>query len=167
MRRTWQDARFGEAVGSIWPDALGDFHQTLLECESLLARQGFLRNGRQRVLANFQWWLSAEVAADNLMARLKWHITRAEFYAKPSELEGIVKNGRDLQQLRREIANLEREIRNPGVQQSTDPRTDIVSAELKAKFERQFTSSTPSWIDQGSDWPLKEGLETLFFYFAR
>ena len=166
-RREWHDdAHRIEGAQSLWPQLTGDFYQTLKECESLLARHGRLQNGRATAFANLNWWLSAEGAVDNLIAKLKWHITKVELYATPSQFEAVIKHGRDLQQLRRQVANLERMMIH-GAQSSTTLWARVLSPELRARFEHGFDADRPPWFRDGSDWPLKEGFEALCWHFAR
>ena len=166
-RREWHgDAHRLEGAQSLWPQLTGDFYQTLKECESLLARHGRLQNGRATAFANLNWWLLAEGAVDNLIAKLKWHITKVELYATPSQFEAVIKHGRDLQQLRRQVANLERMMIH-GAQSSTTLWARVLSPELKSKFEQVLAADRPPWFRDGSDWPLKEGFEALCWHFAR
>ena len=166
-RREWRgdEQHIGDAQ-NLWPQLTGDFYQTLKECESLLTRHGRLRNGHARPLDNLTWWLSAEGAVDNLMAKLKFHITKVEFYARPSQLEMLLRQGRDLQQLRRQLANLERMMRN-GAEPSAGVWGHIIPTELKARLEHELFANRPSWFADGSQMPLKDGFEALVFHFAR
>ena len=149
----------------MWPQLIGDFHKTLQECDSLLSRHGYLQTGRTNVSSNLRWWLSAEGAVDNLMARVRWHITKVEFYTRPSEFDAIIRNGREIQQLRKQVASLERLIIN-GPAQSETLSANVVSDELKGKFESEFRRKRPSWSVEGSEWPLKEAFGAVAFYFA-
>ena len=164
-RREWQThAHHFDEREIIWGQVTGDFYKTLQECEDLVARHG--RNGRTRAFANLNWGFSTESQVDNLLAKIKFHITKVEYYATPSKFEILIRHGRDLQQLRRQVANLERRI----VHGDGPPMTlwaHVIPAELKAELERQFNTNRPSWLTEGSGWSLKEGLEALFFHFAK
>ena len=154
-----------DAAERLWPQLTGDFHKTLQECDSLLSRHGSLQTGRTNVSSNFRWWLSAEGAVDSLMARVRWHITKVEFYTRPSEFDAIIRNGIEVQQLRRQVARLERLMIN-GLAQSENLSATVVSNELKEKFELEFRRKRPSWSVEGSEWPLKEAFGALAFHFA-
>ena len=166
-RREWHTyAHHFDERENIWGQVTGDFYQTLKECEELVARRGRLPNGRTRAFANLNWWFSTESAVDNLLAKIKYHITKVEYYATPSKLEALIRHGRDLQALRRQVANLERKI----VQGDGPPTTlwaHVIPAELKAELEREFNTNRPSWLAEGSGWSLKEGFEALIFHFAK
>ncbi len=154
-----------DAAKKLWPQLIGDFHQTLQECDSLLSRHGYLRSGRNNVSSNLRWWLSAEGAVDNLMARVRFHITKVEFYTKPSEFDSIIRNGSEIQHLRRQVAQLERLMIN-GPEQSQTLSANVVSKELKGRLESEFQTNSPAWSVKGSEWPLKEAFEALAFHFA-
>lgn len=157
------------AVESLWPRLTGDFHQTLQECDSLLSRHGYLRSGRNNISSNLRWWLSAEGPVDNLIARLKFHITKVEFYTRPSEFDSIMRNGSEIQQLRRQIARqgvqLEILLRNVS-EQSQNLSANVLSDELKERLEFEFQTNSPSWFVEGSEWPLKEAFEALAFHLG-
>ena len=157
------------ATENLWPQLTGDFHQTLQKCDSLLSRHDYLRNGRNSISSNLRWWLSAESAVDNLVARLKFHITKVDFYTRPTEFDSIIRNGCEIQQLRRQIARqgaqLERLLRHVP-EQSQNLSTNVLSDELKGRLEIEFQTNRPSWSVEGSEWPLKEAFEALAFHLG-
>lgn len=156
------------AVENLWPQLIGDFHQTLQECDSLLSRHGYLRSGRNNFSSNLRWW-SAESAVNNLLARLKFHITKIDFYTRPSEFDSIIRNGSEIRQIRRQMARqgaqLERLLRNTP-EQSQNLSANVLSDELKGRLELEFQTNNPSWSVEGSEWPLKEAFETLAFHLG-
>lgn len=167
-RRDWRngDAHHFGAAQNLWPQLTGDFYQTLKECESLLARHGRLQNGRATAFDNLNWWLSAERVIENLTAKLKFHITKVEFYATPSQWEVMIRQGRDLQQLRKQVDRLERMMVH-GAEPSTSLWAQLIPQELKVKLENGFNTKRPSWFTEGAEWPLKEGFEAVVFHFTR
>jgi hypothetical protein len=100
------------------------------------------------------------------MARLRFHINKVEFYARPSEFDAVVRNGSQLQQLRRQMDKLERLIVN-GAGPSPTLWSNIVSDDLRPRFSAEFSTNGPSWCVEGSEWPLKEAFNALNFHFAR
>ena len=132
----------------------------------MLSRHRYLRSGRTNAAFNFRWWQSAEPAVDRLMAKLRLHIDKVDFYTKPSEFEAVIKNGSEIQQLRRQVANLERLMLN-GPERSQALSANIISDEVIAKLEFQFQVNGPSWAGsaEGSEWPLKEAFEALAIEF--
>ena len=166
-RREWHSRSLQiDAADSLWPQLTGDFYQTLKECDTLLARHGHLRNGRPRITSNLRWWMSAEGAVDNLIARLRFHTQKVEFYSAPSQFDAVIRHGRDLQQLRRQVANLERMMIH-GAEQSSSPWSDVLPPSLEAKFGFEFDRNRPSWSLENMRWPLKESFEAFTFHFAR
>ena len=154
-----------DAAEGLWPQLIGDFYQTLRECDLFLSRHGYLRNGGNNASSNLRWWLSAEGDYSNLTARLKFHITRVEFYTQPREFDSIIRNGSEIQQLRRQVANLERLMIN-GPKQTDSLWADIVPEELRARIKSEFQRNSPSWFKEGSDWPFNEAFKALAFHFA-
>lgn len=148
----------------LWPQLTGDFYKTLQECDILLNRHGNLRGGLTNLSANLRWWLTAEGTVDNLIARLRFHMTKVEFYTNP-EFDSIVRNGIEIQELRRQVANLERLMIN-GPQQSQDLWANVLSDELKARLESEYQINRPAWSVEGSEWPLKESFKALTFHFT-
>ena len=154
-----------DAAERLWPQLIGDFHKTLEECKSLLRRHGYLRSGRNSFSSGLRWWSSADGAVRDLRARLRFHIDKVDFYTKPAEFESIITNGSEIQHLRRQVAQLERLVIN-GPEQSQTLSANVLSDELKERFERQFQTNSPSWSVNGSEWPLKEAFEAQAFHFA-
>ena len=103
---------------------------------------------------------------DNLTARLRWHITKAEFYARPEEFDAVIRNGRLLQKLSRQMTNVERMMRN-GPEPSNALSGDFLDQQLEAKFEFEFNQNKPSWFVEGSGWPLKEGFTAFGIHFEK
>lgn len=167
LRPEWRSGAYqADARDTLWPQLTGDFCQTLKECESFLARHGYLENGSSSAFSNLRWWLSADDTVKNLTARLRFHIQKVEFYAVPSQFEAVIRNGRDIQQLRRQVANLERLFIH-GVEQSRTLWADVLSPELEAKLELELKMNPPSWSTEGSPWPLKDSFEAFAFHFGR
>ena len=130
----------------------------------MLSKHGYLRSGRTNAAFNFYWWQSAEPAVDRLNAKLRLHIDKVEFYTKPSEFEAVIRNGSEIQQLRRQVANIEHFMIH-GAERSQSLSANIVSDELKAKLDSQFQMKSPSWSAEGSELPLKEAFEALAVHF--
>ena len=99
------------------------------------------------------------------MAKLKLHIDKVEFYTRPSEFEAVIRNGSEIQQLRRQVANLER-LMVHGPEKIRTLWTDILPDDLKEKLESQFRVNSPSWSSEGTEWPLKEAFDALAVHFA-
>ena len=162
---------FGVAL-QVLPDVTGDFHQTLNDCEKLLRDHAGLQRGRSNCLENFRWWTSAERDVYSLRERVKFHVTKVAFIAKPFETQLLLGIGRDVQQIRRDLAHLTGIVTN-GVGQtrnaSDPPFLDSVTLpdHILTRFTVAFNVNRPACFEEKSDWPLKEGFDALVFHFSK
>ena len=156
----------------VLPDVTGDFHQTLHDCERLLRNHAGLQRGRSSFLDNFGWWTSAERDVCSLRERVKFHVTKVAFIAKPFETQLLLGIRRDVQQLRRDVAHLTGIVTN-GVGQASNtlnpPFLDSVELpdHILTRFTIAFNVDRPVCFEEKSDWPLKEGFDALVFHFSR
>ena len=162
--------RVGIAL-QVLPDVTGDFHQTLNDCEKLLRKHAGLQRGRSNFLENFTWWTSAERDVYSLRERVKFHVTKVAFIAKPFETQLLLGIQRDVQQLRRDVAHLTGVVTN-GVGQMRDssnpPYLDSVAPDhILNRFTNAFNINRPVCFGTRSDWPLKEGFDALVFHFSK
>ena len=162
---------FGVAL-RVLPDVTGDFLQTLNDCERLLRNHAGLQRGRSNFLENFGWWTSAERDVCSLRERVKFHVTKVAFIAKPFEIQLLLGIRRDVQQLRRDVAHLTGIVTN-GVGQarnaSNPPFLDsvVLPDHILTRFTIAFNVNRPVCFEEKSDWPLKEGFDALVFHFSR
>ena len=162
---------FGVAL-QVLPEVTGDFYQTLNDCERLLRNHAGLQRGRSNFLENFGWWTSAERDVCSLRERVKFHVTKVAFIAKPFETQLLLGIRRDVQQLRRDVAHLTGIVTN-GVGQarnaSNPPFLDSVTLPdyILTRFTIAFNVNRPVCFEEKSDWPLKEGFDALVFHFSR
>ena len=162
---------FGVAL-QVLPHVTGDFHQTLVDCEKLLRNHANLQRGRSSVFENFGWWTFAERDVYNLRERVKFHVTKVTFIAKPFETQLLLGIRRDVQQLRRDVAHLTGIVTN-GVGQmrnaSNPPFLDSVTLpeNILNRFTIAFNVDRPVCFEERSDWPLKEGFDALVFHFSK
>ena len=163
--------RFGIAL-QVLPEVTGDFHQTLNDCEKLLRNHAGLQRGRSNFFENFAWWTSAERDVYSLRERVKFHVTKVAFIAKPFETQLLLGIQRDVQQLRRDVAHLTGVVTN-GVGQmrntSNPPFLDSVALpdHILTRFTIAFNVDRPACFEERSDWPLKEGFDALVFHFSK
>ena len=163
--------RFGIAL-QVLPDVTGDFHQTLIDCEKLLRKHAKLQRGRSNFLENFAWWTSAERDVYSLRERVKFHVTKVAFIAKPFETQLLLGIQRDVQQLTRDVAHLRGVVTN-GVghmrNTSNPPFLDSVALPnyILTRFTTAFNVNRPVCFQERSDWPLKEGFDALVFHFSK
>ena len=163
--------RFGIAL-QVLPDVTGDFHQTLNDCEKLLRKHARLQRGRSNFLENFAWWTSAERDVYSLRERVKFHVTKVAFIAKPFETQLLLGIQRDVLQLRRDVAHLTGVVTNGAGQMrntSNPPVLDSVALpdHVLTRFTIAFNVNRPACFEERSDWPLKEGFDALVFHFSK
>ena len=168
--------RFSVAL-QVLPDVTGDFHQTLNDCEKLLRTHAGLQRGRSNCLENFGWWTSAERDVYSLRERVKFHVTKVAFIAKPFETQLLLGIRRDVQQLRRDVAHLTGIVTNGvitnGVGQtrnvSNPPFLDsvVLPDHILTRFTIAFNVNRPECFEEKSDWPLREGFDALVFHFSK
>ena len=162
QRRNWQsyrDAQYSTQKNDLLPSAMGNFGQTLEQCDALLGRHGYLQNGRSGAFFNLQWWLKVERTVNDLKAKLKWHIDMIGFYLKPDELASAVRKERQIDQIMQQLANL------GGSGSSHRLWSIVLTEELKAKLEEGIATKKPSWLSSESDWPLAEGFQAFTYHF--
>ena len=163
--------RFGVAL-QVLPDVTGDFRRTLNDCEKLLRNHAGLQRGRSNFIENFGWWTSAERDVDSLRERVKFHITKVTFIAKPFETQLLLGIRRDVQQLRRDVAHLTGIVTN-GVSQtrnaSNPPFLDSAALpdHILTRLTTAFNVNRPVCFEERSDWPLKEGFDALVLHFSK
>ena len=157
--------RVGIAL-QVLPDVTGDFHQTLNDCEKLLRNHAGLQRGRSNFLQNFTWWTSAERDVYSLRERVKFHVTKVAFIAKPFETQLLLGIQRDVQQLRRDVAHLTGVVAN-GVGQMRNTSNDTLPDHILTRFTIAFNENRPVCFEKSSDWPLKEGFDALVFHFSK
>ena len=156
----------------VLPDVTGDFRQTLHDCERLLRNHAGLQRGRSNVLENFGWWTAAERDVCSLRERVKFHVTKVAFIAKPFETQLLLGIRRDVQQLRRDVAHLTGIVTN-GVDQtrnaSNPPFLDsvVLPDYILTRFTIAFNVNRPVCFEEKGDWPLKEGFDALVFHFSK
>ena len=163
--------RFDVAL-QVLPDVTGDFYQTLNDCEKLLRKHAGLQRGRSSYPENFGWWTSAERDVCSLRERVKFHVTKVAFIAKPFETQLLLGIRRDVQQLRRDVAHLTGIVTN-GVGQkrnaSNPPFLESITLpdHILTRFTIAFNVNRPVCFEERNDWPLKEGFDALVFHFSK
>ena len=104
---------------------------------------------------------------DKLIERLKYHITKVDFCTRPSQFESSLRNGSQIQQIRRQMARQGAQLKRllgDTPEQSHNLSANVLTPELKGRLEFEFQQNSPSWSVEGSQWPLKEAFEALAFH---
>lgn len=109
---------------------------------------------------------------NNLRERVKFHITKVAFIAKPFETQLLLGIRRDVQQLRRDVAHLTGIVTNGinGTRKVSNPSylDSVTLPELVlTRFTIAFNINRPICFEERSDWPLKEGFDALVFHFSK
>ena len=169
--RCSQSHHFGVAL-QVLPDVTGDFRQTLADCEKLLHNHAGLQRGKSNFLENFGWWTSAERDVYNLRERVKFHVTKVAFIAKPFETQLLLDIRGDVQQLRRDVAHLTGIVTNGVGRMGNVPIPPLIDTvtlpeHISTRFTIAFNVDPPVCFQERSDWPLKEGFDALVYHFSK
>ena len=170
-RRPWHnDAdRFGPSV-EVLPEVAGDFKKTLEECDTLLKDHSKFQYSQANFVENVIWWSSIEGDVENLKERVRFHMMKLTFIAKPFEIQLLLGIKRELQLLRRDIDEI-RTILIHGVQSrdtssSTYLQSLQVPRELADRFTTALQTNKPQSLQDQANLPLKEGFDALVYHFA-
>ena len=130
-----------------------------------------LQRGRPNCFDNFGWWTSVERDVNNLRERVKFHITKVAFIAKPFETQLLLGIRRDVQQLRRDVAHLTGIVTN-GVDPTGSSNLSYLDSitlpdNILTRFTTAFNIKRPACFEEKSDWPLKEAFDALVFHFSK
>ena len=170
-RRPWQNdaARFGPSV-DVLPEVAGDFKETLEECDKLLNDHSKFQYSQANFVENVIWWSSIEGDVENLKERVRFHMMKLTFIAKPFEIQLLLGIRHELQLLRRDVDDI-RTILIHGIQ-SRDASSSAylqslqVPPELAARFRMALQTNKPTSLQDQANLPLKEGFNALVYHFA-
>ncbi|KAI4164534.1 MAG: hypothetical protein LQ342_001847 [Letrouitia transgressa] len=156
----------------ILPEVTGDFRRTVKDCQTLLYNHAGLEQRRANIRKNLEWWSFVETDVTNLRERVKFHVSKISFIAKPFQIQLLLGIQHDVRQLRRELAVLTNII-------STGVRHDIneshasylpsisIPADILTRFTLAVNIKRPSCFNNNSDWPLREGFDALVFHYSK
>lgn len=170
-RRPWHSD--AERYGQSWdvlPEVVGDFKKTLDECDSLLKDRSKFQYSQGGFIENVIWWSSVEGDVNALRERVRFHMMKLTFVAKPFELHLLLGIKRELEMLRTDVREL-RTILIDGIRhKDSSSSTYLQSCELEPEIANRFVqaleSSKPTSFQSQTDIPLKEGFEALVYHFA-
>ena len=170
-RRPWHnDAdRFGPSV-DVLPEVAGDFKQTLEECDTLLKDHSRFQYSQANFIENVIWWSSVEGDVNNLKERVRFHMMKLTFVAKPFEIQLLLGIKHELQELRRDVNEIKTILVN-GFQNRNGSSSDYLRSfqvphELASRFTDALQFNRPISFQNQTDLPLKEGFDALVFHFA-
>lgn len=154
-------------------DIVGDFKQTIIDCDALLKDKASFRRSPANFVDTVAWHTSTQRHVHDLGERLHFHMTKVNFIVKPFELQLLSGIHSQQQQLTKDVAAI-------GAVLASDPaRKDRpidshrqessfhVPGELSDRFQKALAADDPR-LSQGRDGlPLKEGFDALVYHFAR
>lgn len=170
-RRPWHsDAdRYGPSW-DVLPEVAGDFKKTLEECDTLLKDHSKFQYSQGGFIENVIWWSTVEGDVNALKERVRFHMMKLTFVAKPFEIQLLLGIKRELGFLRTDVQEL-KTILIDGVghkdsSSSTYLQSHEVPHELANRFTRSLQKSKPTSFHSPADIPLKEGFDALVSHFA-
>ena len=169
-RRPWDsDADDYGISWDVLPEVAGDFKKTLEECDVLLRDHSKFQYSGD-FIKNVIWWSSVEGDVNALRERVRFHMMKLTFVAKPFEIHLLLGIRRELQLLRTDVQEL-RTILIDGLghmdsSSSTYLQSLQVPPELANRFTRALQISKPASFHRQIDIPLKEGFDALVYHFT-
>ena len=169
-RRPWHNDT--DLVGpNTLQEVTGDFIGTLNDCQVLLEDHSKFHRSSANFIDNVLWWSATEREVINLKERVSFHVTKVTFIAKPFETQLLLGIRRELQQLRREVADLPgvlvKNLRQDGEPLvSTCVPSSSVPEDLALRFTKALYVNKPKAFEILGHLPLKETFDALVFNFA-
>ena len=171
LRRPWDNE--AERYGPPWhilPQVAGDFKRTLHECNNLLNDRSKFRYSQAGFIENVIWWTSVEGEVNTLKERVRFHMMKLTFVAKPFEVQLLLGIERELRRLRSDFNQLRYFlIHGPRDQDSLSSsylQSFEVPLELANRFAIALEKNKPASFHSQADIPLKEGFDALVHHFA-
>lgn len=169
-RRPWHKEAVHAGPNTL-REVTGDFLQTLNECQALLDDNSKFRRSSANFIDNVLWWSATEREVNSLRERVHFHVTKVTLIAKPFETQLLLGIQRELQQLRREVADLPRVL-----VQNVPPDGELsghvakptfsVPEDLALRFTNALYVNKPRTFDMLGHLPLKDGFDALVLAFA-
>ena len=160
-------------TSDILKEVTGDFHRTLLDCETLLSDNSRFQRSPAGFVNNIVWHASTERDVNDLRRRVHFHMTKINYIAKPLELQLLSGIRRELQHLRREVAELKSLIVPDNdsrggrlINGKEADRHFSIPEELNERFTVALSANSPSSFHNETDLPLKEGFDALVYHVA-
>ena len=170
-RRPWHSD--ADRYGPSWHvllEVAGDFKKTLEECDNLLKDRSKFRYSQGGFIENVIWWSSVEGDVNALRERVRFHMMKLTFVAKPFEIQLLLGIKRELKLLRTDVEELKTilidGIRHKDSSSSTYLHSLQVPSELASRFAKALQFSKPATFHSEADIPLKEGFDALVYHFA-
>ena len=175
-RKSWHNddiERVTAGVVKSLSEVTGDFKQTLLDCQALLSDNSKFQRSPANFVDNVAWHSSTERDVNSLRERVHLQMVKVNFIAKPFEIQLLLGIRRELQQLRKEVADLRTlldwdpaRVRDP-INRTNYELCFLVPDILSDRFRKALAAKDPELSRVRGGMPLKEGFDALVFHFAR
>ena len=152
-------------------EVTGDFLATLSDCQDLLDDNSKFSRTSSDFINNIIWWSSVEREVISLKERVQFHATKVTLIAKPFETQLLLGIRRELQQLRRDFADLKgvviQSVRRDD-EQPTSPvsPTSTIPECLVLRFTDALYRDKPQSFELLGHLPLREAFDALVFNFS-
>lgn len=170
-RRPWHNE--ADHYGPSWdvlPQVAGDFKRTLHECNTLLNDHSKFRYSQAGFIENVIWWSSVEGDVNALKERVRFHMMKLTFVAKPFELQLLLSIKRELRRLRVDFDELSHflmyGLRYQDSLSSTYLQSLEVPPQIASRFASALQNNKPASFHNQANIPLKEGFDALVYHFA-
>lgn len=170
-RRDWHsDAQHYGPSWDVLPEVVGDFRATLNECDKLLMDRSKFQYSQGGFIENVIWWSSVEGDVNALTERVRFHIMKLTFVAKPFEIHLLLGIKRQIDGLRADVQDL-KTILIDGLEHK-DSSSSVylqslqVPPELASRFAKALQIGKPASFHSQADISLKEGFDALVHNFA-
>ena len=152
-------------------EVTGDFLATLNDCQALLDDNSKFARSSSDFISNVIWWSSVEREVASLRERVRFHVTKVTVIAKPFETQLLLGIRRELQQLRRDVAELRgvviQSVRRDDEQSSSPVSpTSAIPESLVLRFKDALYRDKPESFDMLGHLPLRETFDALVFNFS-
>ena len=147
-------------------EVIGDFKQTLRDCDSLLKDKSKFKCSPANFVDNVAWHATTEREVNSLGRRLQFHMTKVNFITKPLEIQLLSGISRQHRQLSKEVAALSARI-NCVPNTATQEGCFHVPEELSDRFRKALAAKDVDLFQVRDGLSLKEGFDALVYHFAR
>ena len=152
------------------PEVAGDFKKTLAECDALLKDHSKFKYSQANFVENVIWWSSIEGDVEALKERVRFHMMKLTFVAKPFEIQLLLGIRHELQMLRRDVDEIRsilvHGLQNRDASSSAYLQSLQVPQKLATRFIKALQVDRPSSLQDHANLPLKEGFDALVYHFA-
>ena len=152
-------------IANTLPEIIGDFQQTLRDCDSLLKNKSKFKRSPANLVDNVAWHAKTESEVNSLVKRLQFHMMKVNFIIKPLEIQLLSGISRQQQQFSKELAALRAQMNLPNT--LTQEGCFHVPEELSDRFQKALAADNLDSSQARDGLPLKEGFDALVYHFAR